>query len=83
MDDGRGPVDIRPADQRAETGEIPGALVIARNVLEWRLEPGGAHRYPEAPGPDAVVILACQHGCQSSLDGGIEAWSAAGLALRT
>jgi rhodanese-related sulfurtransferase len=92
-------VDIRPAEQRAATGEIPCALVIARNVLEWRLEPGGEHRHPQAPEPDTVVIVACQQGYQSSLaaatlrdigiaragdlDGGVEAWADAGLALRT
>jgi rhodanese-related sulfurtransferase len=97
MDEGAVVVDIRPADQRAATGEIPGALVIARNVLEWRLEPGGEHRHPDAPDPDAVVIVACQAGYASSLaaatlrdigiaraadlEGGVEAWAAAGLAL--
>ena len=90
-------VDIRPIDQRQATGEIPGALLIPRNVLEWRLEPGGPHRHPQAPGPDAVVIVVCQSGYQSSLaaatlrdigvvragdlDGGVEAWRGAGLPL--
>ncbi len=97
VEDGAVLVDIRPADQRAATGEIPGALVIARNVLEWRLEPGGADRHPDAPEPEAVVIVVCQAGYASSLaaaslrdlgidragdlDGGVEAWRAAGLPL--
>jgi rhodanese-related sulfurtransferase len=90
-------VDIRPIDQRQATGEIPGALLIPRNVLEWRLEPGGENRHPDAPAADAVVILVCQQGFQSSLAaavlrdigiaragdlaGGVEAWVAAGLPL--
>ncbi|MDP9345043.1 MAG: rhodanese-like domain-containing protein [Actinomycetota bacterium] len=97
VEDGAVLVDIRPADQRAATGEIPGALVIARNVLEWRLEPGGADRHPDAPEPEAVVIVVCQAGYASSLaaaslrdlgidragdlDGGVEAWRAVGLPL--
>ena len=40
-------VDIRPAAQRAEEGELPGALVVERNVLEWRLDPSGEYRIPE------------------------------------
>ena len=39
-------VDIRPADQRARDGELPGAVVIDRNVLEWRLDPTSPHRAP-------------------------------------
>ena len=32
-------VDIRPSEQRRRDGPLPGALVIDRNVLEWRLDP--------------------------------------------
>jgi rhodanese-related sulfurtransferase len=59
-------VDIRPALQRATHGELPGALVIERNVLEWRLDPAS-----EAPLPiaayDLEVIVLCQEGYASSL----------------
>ena len=60
-------VDIRPAAQRAEEGEFPGALVIERNVLEWRLDPAGAHRIPEVSGFDQPVVVICSEGYASSL----------------
>ena len=66
-------VDIRPAAQRAEEGELPGALVIERNVLEWRLDPDGAHRLPVVRGADQAVVVVCSEGYASSL-------AAAGLA---
>jgi len=88
-------IDIRPAAQRAEFGEVPGALVLERNVLEWRLDPEGTARIEEAADPDRPVIVMCQAGYTSSLaaaslldlgrthatdlDGGFEAWEAAGL----
>jgi rhodanese-related sulfurtransferase len=88
-------IDIRPAAQRAEFGEVPGALIIERNNLEWRLDPGGSHRIPEAEDPDRPVVIICQEGYASSLaaasliglgrtaatdlDGGFVAWKAAGL----
>ena len=37
-------VDIRPIEQRDRDGELPGAEVISRNVLEWRLDPRCEHR---------------------------------------
>ncbi|MGK4584153.1 rhodanese-like domain-containing protein [Kitasatospora sp. HPMI-4] len=88
-------VDIRPAAQRSREGGIPGALVIERNVLEWRLDPTGSHRIPEATGYGLTVIVVCSEGYASSLaaaglrelglhratdlDGGFAAWAAAGL----
>ena len=88
-------IDIRPAAQRAEFGGIPGALVVERNNLEWRLDPGGSHRIPEAGDPDRPVVIVCQEGYASSLaaasllqvgrtavtdlDGGFVAWQEAGL----
>jgi rhodanese-related sulfurtransferase len=87
-------VDIRPAAQRREEGEIPGALVLERNVLEWRLDPAGAARIPEAR-YDVQVVVFCSEGYTSSLAaaalqdlgvrratdlvGGFGAWSRAGL----
>jgi rhodanese-related sulfurtransferase len=59
-------VDIRPVEQRERDGELPGALVVDRNVLEWRLDPTSAHRLPEAEG-HRRVILVCNEGYQSSL----------------
>jgi rhodanese-related sulfurtransferase len=94
---GRGAVlvDIRPAAQRAEFGEIPGAVVIERNVLEWRLDPRSDARLPFADDYDLEVIVTCQEGYTSSLaaaslqdlglhratdlTGGFAAWRAAGL----
>jgi rhodanese-related sulfurtransferase len=93
--DGAVLVDTRPAAQRAEFGEIPGALVIERNVLEWRLDPTSPHRHPAVTGPDQHVVVICQAGYASSLAaaslrqlgltnatdlvGGFEAWAQAGL----
>jgi rhodanese-related sulfurtransferase len=88
-------IDIRPAAQRAEFGEIPGVLIVERNNLEWRLDPGGSHRLPEAENPDRPVVIICQEGYASSLaavslievgrtavtdlEGGFVAWKQAGL----
>ena len=87
-------VDIRPAEQRAE-GEIPGATVVDRNVLEWRLDPASKWRIPEVTGHDMRLIVICNQGYSSSLVaaelhelglvnatdviGGFQAWRAAGL----
>ena len=60
-------VDIRPADQRARDGELDGAVVIDRNVLEWRLDPASEHRIDAITGYDHRVVLVCNEGYQSSL----------------
>lgn len=60
-------VDIRPADERARNGYIPGAVVIDRNVLEWRLDPASQWRSPVVRDHDQRVILICGQGYQSSL----------------
>lgn len=60
-------VDIRPEAQRTDTGSAPGALVIERNVLEWRLDPAGDARIPEAVDHDVRWIILCQQGYASSL----------------
>lgn len=91
-------VDIRPAAQREATGEIPGALIIERNILEWRLDPRSDARLPIADRYDLSVIVFCQEGYTSSLAaaalrdlglhqatdiiGGFAAWAAAGLPTR-
>ena len=88
-------VDIRPAAQRAEEGEVEGALIIERNHLEWRFDPESDARIPEATGYDVRVVVLCSEGYTSSLaaaalqdlglaratdvDGGFQAWKAAGL----
>ena len=60
-------VDIRPAAQRADEGELDGAIVIERNVLEWRLDPTGEHRIPEVTDYDRPVVVVCSQGYASSL----------------
>ncbi len=60
-------VDTRPLELRRVHGHIPGALVIDRNVLEWRLDPTSDHRVPQASTGDVRVILFCQEGYASSL----------------
>jgi rhodanese-related sulfurtransferase len=59
-------VDLRPEAYRAAEGVLPGALVIERIHLEWRLDPTSEHRIPEAS-PDRRVILVCNEGYSSSL----------------
>jgi rhodanese-related sulfurtransferase len=59
-------VDIRPLEQRQRDGGLPGALVIDRNVLEWRLDPASPDAIPEA-GYDRRVIIVCNEGYSSSL----------------
>ena len=88
-------VDTRPGWQRAEEGDLPGALVIERNHLEWRLDPASTARIPEAVDHDVAWIVVCSEGYSSSLAaaslqdlglrhatdlaGGFRAWRAAGL----
>ncbi|WP_329282769.1 rhodanese-like domain-containing protein [Streptomyces sp. NBC_01451] len=88
-------VDIRYAALRERDGLIPGALVVERNELEWRLDPLGSHRAPQATGHDLRIVVICNEGYASSLAavslhrlglhratdlvGGFQAWRAAGL----
>ena len=60
-------IDIRPAHQRSTEGSLPGALVVERNVLEWRLDPGSPHRLPALRGHRQQVIVVCSEGYASSL----------------
>ncbi|QRW00767.1 Rhodanese domain-containing protein [Ceratobasidium sp. AG-Ba] len=63
-------IDIRPQAQRTVHGQIPGALVIERNVLEWRLDPQSDARLKDVPGVgtyDFEPIILCQEGYTSSL----------------
>jgi len=60
-------VDIRPAEQRSRDGELDGAVVVDRNVLEWRLDPTSPYRLPEASDPDREIVLVCNEGYASSL----------------
>jgi len=60
-------VDIRPSELRSRDGELAGAVVIDRNVLEWRLDPTSPHRIPDATDADRVIVLVCDEGYASSL----------------
>jgi len=60
-------VDIRPIEQRARDGELPGAIVIDRNVLEWRLDPACEHHICDVADYDTRVVIVCNEGYQSSL----------------
>ena len=60
-------IDIRPAAQRSEEGELGGAIVIERNVLEWRLDPAGDHRIPVVTDYERPVVVVCSQGYASSL----------------
>ena len=88
-------VDIRSESQRAAEGVVPEAAFVARNVLEWRLDPESPWRDPELARTDRRVIVMCDQGYQSSLvaatlqdlghadatdlAGGFQAWRGAGL----
>jgi hypothetical protein len=58
-------VDIRPQAQREEFGMIQGALIVERNVLEWRFDPRCQARLPVADRYDLRVIVFCQEGYTS------------------
>jgi rhodanese-related sulfurtransferase len=91
-------VDIRPQAQRLAEGEIPGALTVERNVLEWRFDPLSAARLPAAD-YDLRIVVFCSEGYTSSLAaaslldlgllratdmvGGFQAWQAVGLPVTT
>jgi rhodanese-related sulfurtransferase len=60
-------VDIRPQGQRAREGDVPAALVIERNVLEWRCDPTSDARLPQAVGDDVEWVILCSEGYTSSL----------------
>jgi rhodanese-related sulfurtransferase len=88
-------VDTRPGWQRRRAGEIPGAIVVERNHLEWRLDPASTGRIPQAHSTNIRWIVVCEGGYSSSLAadslrriglprstdviGGFQAWRAAGL----
>lgn len=84
-------VDTRPVGQRERDGELPGAVVVDRNTLEWRLDPTSPFRLPIVDGPARRVIVVCDEGYSSSLaahtlrllgldatdlEGGFQAWRA-------
>jgi rhodanese-related sulfurtransferase len=95
MDHGAVLVDIRSDSQRARDGAVPGAVPIARNVLEWRCDPASPYRDERVSDPEQRLIVMCDEGYQSSLAaaalqelgheratdlaGGFQAWRAAGL----
>ena len=60
-------VDIRPVEQRTRDGDLPGAIVIDRNVLEWRLDPACEHHIADVADHDTRIVIVCNEGYQSSL----------------
>jgi rhodanese-related sulfurtransferase len=99
LNDGARLVDIRSESQRAHDGTVPGAVFVPRNVLEWRLDPACPSRDPELARAEALIVVMCDEGYQSSLAaatlqelgvnratdlvGGFQAWRAAGLPVET
>jgi rhodanese-related sulfurtransferase len=92
--DGAVLIDIRSETQLRRDGLVPGATVIQRNVLEWRLDPNCPHRDPALATIGNRVIVLCNQGYQSSLAaatlkrfgleatdviGGFQAWQGAGM----
>jgi len=98
LTDGAVLVDIRPLEQRIVEGEVPGAIIIGRNVLEWRLDPRSEARIPALARADARIVVMCSESYASSLaaatlrriglreatdlEGGFQAWKSAGLPTR-
>ncbi len=98
LTDGAVLVDIRPLEQRIVEGEVPGAIIIGRNVLEWRLDPRSEARIPALARADARIIVMCSEGYASTLaaaslrriglheatdlEGGFQSWKGAGLPAR-
>jgi rhodanese-related sulfurtransferase/predicted metal-dependent enzyme (double-stranded beta helix superfamily) len=98
LTDGAVLVDIRPLEQRIVEGEVPGAIIISRNVLEWRLDPRSDARIPALARSELQFIVMCSEGYASTLaaaslrriglpeatdlEGGFRAWQAAGLPTR-
>jgi rhodanese-related sulfurtransferase len=85
-------VDVRSSDEREVTGTIPGSVHVRRSVLEWRADPTSEWRDPQHVG--RRLVLVCAEGYSSSLaaatlvelgvdagdlEGGFDAWAAAGL----
>ena len=60
-------VDMRPLEQRRRDGDLPGAVVVCRNVLEWRLDPTSPDRLAIADDPERRIVLVCNEGYSSSL----------------
>jgi rhodanese-related sulfurtransferase len=60
-------VDTRPIEQRRRDGELHGALIIDRNVLEWRLDPTSPDHIPEVTDSSSRIIIVCNEGYSSSL----------------
>jgi rhodanese-related sulfurtransferase len=98
VDAGAVVVDIRPVEQRTRDGALPAAIVIDRNVLEWRLDPASAHHIIEIDDYDTRIVIVCNEGYQSSLAaaalrqlglhratdliGGFQAWTTLGGCFR-
>jgi rhodanese-related sulfurtransferase len=90
-------IDTRCTEQRRETGVIPGSVHVPLSVLYWRLDPASGSKDASLADPERQVILVCAHGYSSSIaaatlrdlgfarasdiDGGFEAWQAAGLPI--
>ncbi len=88
-------IDTRPWEQRSRDGAVPGAVVVDRNVLEWRLDPASPDRLAQVTGYGMEIVVLCHEGYSSSLVadtlrtlgltrtvdviGGFVAWVAAGL----
>jgi rhodanese-related sulfurtransferase len=95
MADGAMLIDIRTEVQHAADGVVPGAVLVPRNVLEWRCDPSCAAHDPRIGGLDRRLIVMCNQGYGSRLAagtlqqlgfaratdlvGGFQAWRAAGL----
>jgi rhodanese-related sulfurtransferase len=89
--------DTRPVEQRLRDGAVPGAVIVDRNVLEWRLDPASPDRLPLITGYDLEIVVLCNEGYSSSLVadtlrtlghprtvdviGGFVAWAADGLPI--
>ncbi len=67
IDEGALVVDIRPLEQRERDGALAGAIVVDRNVLEWRLDPTCPYHLTDVSGTDCRIVVVCNEGFSSSL----------------
>ena len=90
-------IDIRGDEQQRQDGLIAGAIVIRRNVLEWRCDPASPWHHHAITHHGQKVVIFCNEGYQSSLAaanlqqlglrhatdmvGGFSSWKESGLPI--
>jgi rhodanese-related sulfurtransferase len=60
-------IDIRGDEQQRQDGLIAGAMIVRRNVLEWRCDPASPWRHELITNHRLKIVVFCNEGYQSSL----------------